>query len=110
MNHFIEVTLVAGELVTAPEDNPREEVARGDTLIWQFKEGAAGQNLQVVVSGSSPFESGPQSLPDENRGTISQTVTGGSVFKYEIQKNGNNLPWKDRPDGGEFIIRIPPSR
>lgn len=101
-----------GEVITAPEDNPRQ-VNPGDTVIWSFEGDVAEKKLEVRPKDEnrSPFEGLPLPVVGQSnqiRGQISSIVVpGAGRFEYDIFKGEIELEWADGSNGGQF--EPPPS-
>ena len=125
MEQIIEVTISpTEEVVTAPEDNPRAGVARGDTVIWSFTIAGQPQAASVIEQKFRVRPKGSRSIsafdvppsPVEGRpyqisARVSRAFEGDQI-EYDIFKDGRELLWADREvtriNGGCMKPIIPP--
>ncbi len=98
-NNVIEVTIKDRKVVTAPEDNPKAGVNRGDTVIWSFEVNVAEEKLAVRPKGSSsPFNTFPS--PNQISGEIFLNNLEENGFDYEILMDNEPLVWANSSSGG----------
>lgn len=109
VEHIIRIDLSEdGKLITEPGFNPREGVRRGDTVTWICINRAVGKGLRVVMQGlfdRTPLES---KVADQFSRVVSNEVSGGPAFAYDIVMGETILQWADGANTGKICIPDPP--